>query len=38
LQRSSNFYAVEGLSARSAAQARGGLQVTVHLKTYFRAA
>jgi Tfp pilus assembly protein PilO len=38
LQRSSNFYAVEGLSARSAAQAQGGLQVTVHIKTYFRAA
>ena len=41
LQRSSNFYAVEGLSARSAARAqgaKGGLQVTVHIKTYFRAA
>jgi Tfp pilus assembly protein PilO len=38
LQRSSNFYAVEGLSAHSAAQTRGGLQVTVHIKTYFRAA
>ena len=41
LQRSKNFYAVEGLSARSTAQtqgARGALQVTVHIKTYFRAA
>jgi Tfp pilus assembly protein PilO len=43
LQRSENFYAVEGLSARSAAQAqgqspKGTLHVTVHLKTYFRAA
>ncbi|HXN53489.1 MAG TPA: type 4a pilus biogenesis protein PilO [Candidatus Acidoferrum sp.] len=41
LQRSVNFYAVEGLSARSAAQAQGAkgtLQVTVHIKTYFRAA
>jgi type IV pilus assembly protein PilO len=41
LQRSQNFYAVDGLSARSANQAqgpRGALQVTVHIKTYFRAA
>jgi len=41
LQRSKNFYAVEGLSARSSNQAqgvRGALQVTVHIKTYFRAA
>ena len=41
LQRSKNFYAVEGLSARSATQtqgAHGALQVTVHIKTYFRAA
>lgn len=42
LQRSANFYAVDGLSARPATQtqgaARGTLQVTVHLKTYFRAA
>ncbi|HLZ92456.1 MAG TPA: type 4a pilus biogenesis protein PilO [Candidatus Acidoferrum sp.] len=41
LQRSHNFYAVEGLSARSSSQqqnARGALQVTVHIKTYFRAA
>jgi type IV pilus assembly protein PilO len=40
LQRSQNFYAVEGLSARSAQSqsAKGLLQVTVHIKTYFRAA
>jgi type IV pilus assembly protein PilO len=40
LQRSANFYAVEGLSARSAAQAQGAraLQVSMHIKTYFRAA
>ncbi|HWW16995.1 MAG TPA: GspMb/PilO family protein [Candidatus Saccharimonadales bacterium] len=42
LQRSDNFYAVDGLSARSATATQGGakgaLQVTVHLKTYFRAA
>ena len=41
LQRSKNFYAVEGLSAHSSTQtqgARGALQVTVHIKTYFRAA
>jgi Tfp pilus assembly protein PilO len=39
LQRSGNFYAVEGLSARSAAQAQGprALQVSMHIKTYFRA-
>jgi type IV pilus assembly protein PilO len=41
LQRSSNLYAVESLSARSDSQnlgARGLLRVSVHLKTYFRAA
>jgi type IV pilus assembly protein PilO len=41
LQRSKNFYAVEGLSARSSSRAqgpKGALQVTVHIKTYFRAA
>jgi Tfp pilus assembly protein PilO len=41
LQRSPNVYAVEGLSARSDSQAQGAkgqLRVTVHLKTYFRAA
>jgi len=42
LQRSTNFYAVEGLSARSATRTqgvpKGALQVTVHIKTYFRAA
>jgi type IV pilus assembly protein PilO len=41
LQRSNNYYAVEGLSAHSAGQARGAkgaLQVTVHIKTYLRAA
>ncbi len=41
LQRSKNFYAVEGLSAHSASQAqgvRGALQVSLHIKTYFRAA
>jgi type IV pilus assembly protein PilO len=40
LQRSANYYAVEGLSARSAAQAQGpkALQVSMHIKTYFRAA
>jgi Tfp pilus assembly protein PilO len=41
LQRSTNFYAIEGLSARSSAQPQGvraPLQVTVHIKTYFRAA
>jgi Tfp pilus assembly protein PilO len=39
LQRSKNFYAVEGLSAHSSQTqgARGALQVTVHVKTYFRA-
>ncbi len=37
LQRSTNFYAVEGLSAHSGGQ-RGPLQVSVHIKTYFRAA
>lgn len=42
LQRSSSYYAVQGLSARPAGQgrgtAKGTLQVTVHIKTYFRAA
>lgn len=41
LQRSRNFYAVEGLSARASAKQQGGrgaLEVTVHIKTYFRAA
>jgi|SRR3984893_8036279 hypothetical protein len=42
LQRSPNVYAVEGLSAKSdAIQAqgpKGQLRVTIHLKTYFRAA
>lgn len=39
LQRSSNLYAVESLSAKSDAQNQGGLlRVSVHLKTYFRAA
>ena len=42
LQRSDNFYAVEGLAAHSATQGqatpKGSLQVTVHLKTYFRPA
>ena len=41
LQRSKSFYAVEGLSAHSAPHSqgsKGGLQVTVHIKTYFRAA
>jgi Tfp pilus assembly protein PilO len=41
LQRSPNYYAVEALSARPGGQARGPkgtLQVTLHIKTYFRAA
>ncbi len=41
LQRSTNYYAVEGLTARSQTRSqgpKGDLQVTVHLKTYFRAA
>jgi type IV pilus assembly protein PilO len=41
LQRSANFYAVEGLSARSEAKenaARGALRVEIHIKTYVRAA
>jgi hypothetical protein len=41
LQRSTNFYAVEGLSARSEAKetaARGALRVEIHIKTYVRAA
>jgi len=42
LQRSPNVYAVEGLSAKPDAQIQGSpkgqLRVTVHLKTYFRAA
>ena len=37
LQHSTNFYAVEGLSARSGGQ-RGALQVSLRIKTYFRAA
>jgi type IV pilus assembly protein PilO len=41
LQRSENFYAVDGLSARSTSQTqgvpKGTLQVTLHIKTYFRA-
>jgi type IV pilus assembly protein PilO len=39
LQRSANFYAVEGLSARSGGQTQvpKGLQVAMHIKTYFRA-
>ena len=41
LQRSSQVYAVESLSAKSDAQqpgSRGGVRVTMHIKTYFRAA
>ena len=41
LQRSTNFYAVEELSARSEAKenaARGTLRVEIHIKTYVRAA
>ncbi len=41
LQRSSNVYAVESLAAKSEAQqpgARGGVRVTMHIKTYFRTA
>jgi Tfp pilus assembly protein PilO len=41
LQRSSNVYAVQALSARSETDqqgSRGGLRVTLHIKTYFRAA
>jgi len=42
LQRSKNFYAVEGLSAHSSTPtqgvAKGALQVTVHITTYFRPA
>jgi len=41
LQRSSQVYAVESLSAKSEAQqpgARGGVRVTMHIKTYFRTA
>jgi hypothetical protein len=38
LQRSRNFYAVQSLSARPGGQARGSLQVSVHIKTYFRSA
>jgi Tfp pilus assembly protein PilO len=41
LQRSNSYYAVQGLSARSAGQvkgAQGALSVTVHIKTYLRAA
>jgi type IV pilus assembly protein PilO len=38
LQRSSNVYAVESLSAKSDAQpgSRGGVHVTMRIKTYFR--
>ena len=42
LQRARNFYAVEGLTARpgtqNSNQARGMLQVGMHIKTYFRIA
>jgi len=41
LQRSANYYAVKGLSAHSSGQAQGAkgpLRVTVHIKTYLRAA
>ncbi len=41
LQHSPNYYAVEGLSARSAGNSqdrKGALRVSVHIKTYFRAA
>ena len=42
LQRSENFYAVDGLAAHAAGQTqgtpKGTLQVTVHIRTYFRAA
>jgi Tfp pilus assembly protein PilO len=40
LQRSSNVYAVEGLTAKSEFEqqgGRGGVRVTLHIKTYFRA-
>jgi Tfp pilus assembly protein PilO len=40
LQRSSNVYAVEGLAAKSEFEqqgGRGGVRVTLHIKTYFRA-
>src|SRR5262249_8748313 len=39
LQRSSQVYAVEALSAKSEAQplgSRGGVRVSMHIKTYFR--
>ena len=41
LQRSSQVYAVEALSAKSEAQqpgSRGGVRVTMHIRTYFRTA
>jgi Tfp pilus assembly protein PilO len=41
LQRSSNVYAVEGLSAKSEAGrvgSTGEVRVTIHIKTYFRTA
>jgi Tfp pilus assembly protein PilO len=41
LQRSNNVYAVESLTAKSEAQqqgSRGEVHVTMHIKTYFRAA
>jgi hypothetical protein len=42
LQRSNNFYAVEALSAKTEGQnqaaTRGGVRVTMHIRTYFRTA
>jgi Tfp pilus assembly protein PilO len=41
LQRSSNVYAVEGLSAKAETNRQGGngeVHVTMHIKTYFRTA
>jgi Tfp pilus assembly protein PilO len=41
LQRSSNVYTVESLTAKSESEQQGGrgtVRVTLHLKTYFRAA
>jgi type IV pilus assembly protein PilO len=39
LQRSANYYSVEGLSAHAGGQTQGpkALQVSMHIKTYFRA-
>jgi Tfp pilus assembly protein PilO len=39
LQRSANVYAVEGLTGKSEFEqgGRGGVRVTLHIKTYFRA-